>query len=448
MSEELPPGWTTGTIEELAGDGGLMTDGDWIESKDQDPSGGVRLIQLADVGDGEFLDRSSRFLNDATASRLRCTFLQPGDVLIARMPDPLGRACVYPGVEKPAVTAVDVCIWRPGKRAADPRWLMHIINSAPVRGELANLASGTTRQRVSGGNLKRFSLPVPPLAEQRRIVARIEALFARTRTARAHLLRVIVLCEKYRARAIAAPFESEGAAAWPRFGVGEIVADARIGLVRSREEQSTAGGAPYVRMQHYDHYGRWNADKLTFVSVSAAEAAAYELRESDVLFNTRNSTELVGKVALWPSGKAGHVYNNNLLRLRFRQGVSPAFVRWSLVGSDAAAALHAAKSATTSVAAIYQRDLMGLKIGIPTKSEQERIAASVAASLLATDQTEHEASRALALLDHLERSILEKAFRGELVPQDPADEPAAVPLARVATAPAAPRRRGRTPRAA
>ncbi|MFM9597551.1 hypothetical protein ACKI1O_50540, partial [Streptomyces scabiei] len=84
--------------QSLAGADGLVSDGDWIESKDQDPEGDVRLIQLMDIGDGEFLDKSKRYLNAEAAARLRCTFLEPGDVLIARMPDPLGRACVFPGV--------------------------------------------------------------------------------------------------------------------------------------------------------------------------------------------------------------------------------------------------------------------------------------------------------------------------------------------------------------
>jgi type I restriction enzyme, S subunit len=109
---EAPDGWTRSDIEQLAGVTGLTTDGDWIESKDQDPNGAVRLIQLADIGDGEFRDRSARFVTSETARRLNCTFIEPGDLLIARMPDPIGRACIFPGVGRPAITAVDVFVWR------------------------------------------------------------------------------------------------------------------------------------------------------------------------------------------------------------------------------------------------------------------------------------------------------------------------------------------------
>lgn len=95
------------SLSELA-DGGLFSDGDWVESKDQDPSGTVRLTQLADVGVGEFRDRSDRWLRTDQARDLRCTFLEPGDVLVARMPDPIGRACLAPRSIGTAVTVVDV----------------------------------------------------------------------------------------------------------------------------------------------------------------------------------------------------------------------------------------------------------------------------------------------------------------------------------------------------
>jgi type I restriction enzyme S subunit len=194
---EIPEGWSVATLSGLAGNNGMMTDGDWIESKDQDPKGSVRLIQLADIGDGSFLDRSLRFLTEAKAAELRCTFLKQGDLLIARMPDPLGRACIFPGLNQSSVTAVDICIWRTGDQRTDPRWLMYAINSSPVRDRIAALAGGTTRQRVSGGNLKRLEIPTPPFSEQRRIVAKLNSLLARSKSAREELARIPRLVERY-----------------------------------------------------------------------------------------------------------------------------------------------------------------------------------------------------------------------------------------------------------
>lgn len=87
-SSGLPAGWAFATLPDLVGVGGLITDGDWVESKDQDENGSIRLTQLADVGDGWFRNRSQRFLRPDQAQRLGCTLLSEGDVLIARMPEP------------------------------------------------------------------------------------------------------------------------------------------------------------------------------------------------------------------------------------------------------------------------------------------------------------------------------------------------------------------------
>jgi len=68
---KLPEGWSFATIDEVIDySTGLFKDGDWIESKDQDPNGEVRLIQLADVGDGDFLNRSNRFMNSEKSQEL------------------------------------------------------------------------------------------------------------------------------------------------------------------------------------------------------------------------------------------------------------------------------------------------------------------------------------------------------------------------------------------
>lgn len=176
---DLPDGWSTATINELVGSDGLFVDGDWVESKDQDPAGEVRLTQLADVGDGRWRDRSRRYMTAATADRLGCTFLQANDVLVARMPDPLGRASLFPGDPRQCVTVVDVAIVRPGSASVSSDWLMWAINAPSTRTTIEAQQSGTTRKRVSRKNLGEIELPVPPRAEQKRIVTAIEEAFSK-----------------------------------------------------------------------------------------------------------------------------------------------------------------------------------------------------------------------------------------------------------------------------
>jgi len=159
------------TLPDLIGENGLFSDGDWVESKDQDQNGDVRLIQLADVGIGEYINKSARFMTSEKAEKLRCTFLKPGDILIARMPDPIGRACVFPGDAKPCVTVVDICILRPDHDIVDTNWLVHRINSSDFIYHIQKWVTGTTRQRISRSNLSTLAFSLPPLEEQKRIAA-------------------------------------------------------------------------------------------------------------------------------------------------------------------------------------------------------------------------------------------------------------------------------------
>lgn len=201
----LPEDWKLHTLDEIM-HGSLFSDGDWVESKDQDPSGSVRLIQLADIGEGVFRDRSNRWLNEPTAEKLGCTYLHKDDILIARMPDPIGRTCLMPYLESLSVTAVDVCILRPNPNSLFAPWLMWRINSPSFRIKVEALQSGTTRKRISRKNLSTIPIALPPLEDQKQIVAVIEERFSRINAAKASLERCLQRCGILRRAVLATAF--------------------------------------------------------------------------------------------------------------------------------------------------------------------------------------------------------------------------------------------------
>ena len=124
------------------------------------------MIQLADIGDGLFKDKSSRYVTEDTFKKLNCQEILEGDILIARLPDPLGRACIFPKIINKCITSVDVCILRPGTKNIDLQWLLHFINSPQTREYIEDNSSGTTRKRITRKKLDIFEIPVPPLNEQ------------------------------------------------------------------------------------------------------------------------------------------------------------------------------------------------------------------------------------------------------------------------------------------
>lgn len=431
---ELPDGWALATLQELAGPKGLMDDGDWIESKDQDPDGDVRLIQLADIGDGHFFDKSRRFLTSAKATELRCTHLQPGDLLIARMPDPLGRSCIFPDIGMPSVTAVDVCIWRAAPDTIDARWLMHFVNSPEVRDAIQSQASGTTRQRVSGGNLKRLPVPVPPAQEQRRIVAKLDSLRARSSRARQELDHLPKLIERYKQAILAKAFSGELTKDWrDENGLedGETVTLASVAddfSYGSSSKSSPSGRVPVLRMGNIQD-GKLDWTDLVYTS-DEAEIEKYRLRSGDVLFNRTNSPELVGKTALF-AGDREAIYAGYLVRVRCGERLLPSYLTYCLNSPLGRDYCWQVKTDGVSQSNVNATKLAAFEFILPTAAEQAEIVRRIDHAFAWLDKIATEHARAEHLLPKLDQAILAKAFRGELVPQDPNDEPASVLLARI-----------------
>lgn len=170
-------------------------DGDWVESKDQDPDGEIRLLQLADVGAGKFLDKSNRRVNQEAFDRLACREVLPGDVLIARMPDPLGRACVLPAGLGRTITVVDVAVVRTDPTKMIPAYLAYVLNSRRFRALIESLQGGSTRQRISRSRLGQQRIPAVSLDVQQatadqldEATARIEAMLAKVADLKSLLL--------------------------------------------------------------------------------------------------------------------------------------------------------------------------------------------------------------------------------------------------------------------
>ena len=156
----------------------MIADGDWIESKDQSLSG-IRLVQTGNVGVGVFRNKDGceHFISPETFKRLKCTEIFGGDILISRLPDPVGRACVVPDLGQRLITAVDCSIVRLKRVDCLPDFFVYYASSNEWFNAVEAKCTGSTRKRISRKNLTRVLVPCPPLPEQKRIVARIEAAF-------------------------------------------------------------------------------------------------------------------------------------------------------------------------------------------------------------------------------------------------------------------------------
>ena len=171
----VPEGWAWCRLKDIVT---YIDDGDWIESKDQSDFG-IRLLQTGNIGCGHFKDKEGNYhyISEATFKKLNCNEIYPGDILISRLPEPVGRACIVPNLSQRLVTAVDCAIIRLKQDIISKNYFIYYTQSAKYLELIKNNCMGTTRLRISRANLEKTLIPLPPLVEQKRIVTAVGAIF-------------------------------------------------------------------------------------------------------------------------------------------------------------------------------------------------------------------------------------------------------------------------------
>ncbi|MGZ8131753.1 restriction endonuclease subunit S [Bordetella bronchiseptica] len=497
----LPNGWAFSRLPDLITAGGVFVDGDWIESKDQDPEGDVRLIQLADLGDGRYINKSNRFLTYEKAVELGCTFLAQGDVLIARMPDPLGRACIFPGDKLHAVTVVDVCVVRGKQEHFDNTWLMHFVNSSSFRADIHALQSGSTRKRISRGNLGTLYLPVPPRAEQTRIAAKLEELLSDLDAGVAELKAAHKKLQQYRQSllttavrgALTAPwreaqrqrgnptdtgaqllqrilakrrtswevkqlakFKEQGKAPpkdWqrkypepmqpdttdlPELPEGWVWASLdMLGEIASGVAKGTKRGGnvpvrevPYLRVANVQR-GYLDLSEVKTILATERDIEELTLKSGDVLFNEGGDRDKLGRGWVWHNEVTECIHQNHVFRMR---PCSPD-LRPELISHHGNTFgklwFQTAGKQTTNLASINMSILRSFPVPVAPADEQKEILAQIQVQLDSLERQEEAIALATKQATAQRQNILRTAFAGELVPQDPNDEPASVLLERI-----------------
>jgi len=388
-------------FSEIAGETGIFVDGDWIEKKDQDAKGAVRLIQLADVGPGEFRDKSDRHITVEKADELHCTFLRKGDVLIARLGDPLCKACVFP-LDGLYITAVDVAILRIGSDVVNPKYLIYLLNSPWFKDQVKQYESGTTRKRISRKNLGRIEMIFPPLPEQERIVARIEELFSQLDAGVETLKKTKAQLAVYRQAVLKEAFEKVSA----RVLLGSI-SESRLGKMLDSEKNM---GVPRRYLRNINV--RWHSFDLSDLSempIEENEVGKYSLRKGDLVICEGGEP---GRCAVWESDDV-IFYQKALHRVRFTDSSNPKFYMYYLWYAAQTGQL---KSLFTGTGIKHLTGQSLVKVLVPTAERitQDSIVNVIETHLSVCDSIEHTVDLALQQAEAMRQSILKDAFERKL----------------------------------
>jgi len=191
-------------------------------------------------------------------------------------------------------------------------------------------------------------------------------------------------------------------------------------------------GVPVLRIPNIGSGIIDHAD-LKYAELPQKEFEELCLQPGDILLIRSNgSVSLVGKTAVVRYAEEGFAYAGYLIRLRLNQAIAdPSYFHLCLSSAELRLQIELPAKSTSGVHNINSQEVKKLRIPLPPLEEQKEIVKIIQSFFKGINQIENQCQEVKANIDKINQSILAKAFRGELVPQDPEDEPASVLLERI-----------------
>ena len=306
--------------------------------------------------------------------------------------------------------------------ATTPEFLMHQLNAIAY----GNHVNGTTRPKLTQKSMRTIPLAIPPLPQQDRIVAAIEEHFSRLDAAEASLksaqARRAVLSKQL--------IDAAWTQGWHPAALQTVLAEP---LTNGRSVVTDPDGFPVLRLTALRDR-RIDLSERKCGAWTAEAATRFLVRRNDFLVSRGNgSLALVGRGGLIDTDPDPVAFPDTLIRVRpLRTSCLPEYLALVWDSQPVRRRLESLARTTAGIYKVNQKMLEAIEVPLPTIAKQAEFVIQVQRRLATTDRLLLSLSTSLARSTSLRRSILAAAFSGQLVPQDPADEPASVLLERIA----------------
>ncbi len=472
---ELPDGWVWTELHEIVEFGSeQVLPFEWPEhlfnylALENIEPGTAKIINFSPVRGSEIKSNKYRFTTE--------------HILYGKL-RPYLRKATAPDFE--GISATDLLPLKPVSDSIDRHFLVWWLLSPQVLSYAVSHQTGVKMPRLRTEDLERMSVPLAPTPEQLRITEKIEALFEQSRTAREALDAIPALLRQFRQAVLAAAFRGELSTrdpndesasvllerileerrrrweenlrargkdprrytypepaapdtralpdlpeGWCWANVGQV-ADVIGGLTQNSKRQAYSLRLPYLRVANV-YANELTLDDVQEIGVLETEVDRVLLQKGDLLVVEGNgSIDQIGRVAIWDGSINPCVHQNHLIKVRFDPIEISGYVLFWLLSPRGRELIVNVASSTSGLYTLSLSKVSALPIPLAPLSEQRRITGRLEALLIQADVIEAAAEIARRRLDRLDQSILARAFRGELVPQDPNDEPASVLLERI-----------------
>lgn len=438
MTERLPEGWSQVELDALVTE--PLSNGRSVRTR----SGGFPVLRLTALRRG-IVDVRAQKEGDWTAEEAERFLVRRDDFLVCRGNGSLGlvgagglvqedtRRVAYPDTLIRVRVDQSLCL---------PTFLRYLWQSPLVRSQIESAARTTAGiYKVNQGDLRRIRLPIPPLSEQQRVVGLLEELFSGLDNAARLIVSGIDRLPLIRRAVLGEVMPEPLPAGWKLLTVEEA-GTVDLGRQRSPKYHSGPNLKPYLRVANV-HEDRIDLSDVKEMDFPPEQLTRHELRPGDILLNEGQSPEFVGRPAMYRGELPGACFTNSLIRFRPFDFVDGEYALLVFLRHLRFGRFQREAQITTNIAHMAAGRFKRVEFPVPPLDEQREIVLEVRRQHSLLGAFEAQLRIALKRSETLRRAILAAGFRGELVTQDPSDEPAADLLARIAAERPAPTPRGR-----
>ena len=301
-------------------------------------------------------------------------------------------------------------------------------------------STGTGLQHINKDFFEICRIPLPPLAEQHRIVAKLDAIMQKVENNKQHLDKIPKLLKRFRQSVLAAAVSGKLTEDWRKknYIVEEWENKTLLDVIKEKPKNGYSAKpvnykTPFrVLTLTATTSGKFKSEHFKFFDEKINFDSPFWIQPNDILIQRGNTIEYVGVSAIYDGEPNKFIYPDLMMRVRANNNILTTYLYYVLSDENSRKYLRERATGTAgNMPKINQPILISLPIELPQKKEQKEIVRRVEQLFAFADKVEARYTKAKAMLDKLPQSILAKAFRGELVPQNPNDEPASVLLERI-----------------